>query len=128
MPRRIRDFVIVMVLALSIASLLGLRRHTTLGWILPASCGVLLILLALVRPSAVQPIEAAWAGIGRLLGRITTPILLAAVFVLVVVPLGLLLRLLGKDILRLRRDFKAPTYWIERKRRAFEPADFERLS
>lgn len=128
MPRQTRDFVIVMVLALSVASLLGLRSHMTLGWVVPAAAGALLVLVALVRPAAVQPIEAGWAALGRMLGRITTPILLAVVFAFVVMPLGLLLRLLGQDILRLRRDPKAPTYWIERKRRTFEPSDFERLS
>jgi ABC-type uncharacterized transport system permease subunit len=42
------------------------------------------------------------------------PVVMAALFFLVFTPMGLLLRLLGKDPLRLRRSADA-TYWIERK-------------
>ena len=54
--------------------------------------------------------------------------MLAVVFATVVVPLGLFMRVLGKDVLKLRRDPSASTYWVERKKRTFDPADFERLS
>jgi hypothetical protein len=50
-------------------------------------------------------------GIGQFLGRI----ILAVVFVLVFTPLGIIIRLLGKDPLRLRRDPKASTYWTPSK-------------
>jgi hypothetical protein len=96
--------------------------------IVPAACGVLLSVFAIVRPAIVSPLAEAWADPGHLLGRVTTPIVLAIVFAAVVVPLGLFMRALGKDVLKLRRDASASTYWVERKRRTFEPADFERLS
>ena len=48
------------------------------------------------------------------LGRIATPILMAFLFVATVVPVGLVMRALGNDPLRLRRDPKAASYWILR--------------
>ena len=45
--------------------------------------------------------------IGQMMGRI----LLTALFLLVVTPMGLLLRLLGKDLLQLKRPAKAESYW-----------------
>jgi hypothetical protein len=104
-------------------------RHGHLPWALGAiGAAVLLPVLSFVAPSIVRPLADGWLFIGRLVGRITTPILLTIVFITVVTPLGLLLRLFGSDPLRLKRDPKASTYWIERKRRTFAPEDFERLS
>jgi len=92
------------------------------------SVGVVLALLSFVAPAIVTPLADGWSFIGKTIGRITTPILLTIVFVVIVTPLGLLLRLFGSDPLRLKRDPKAPSYWIERKQRTFSPEDFERLS
>jgi hypothetical protein len=118
-----------MLVALCLASL-SASRHGVAPPIAatPGAVGVLLVVLARLRPSLVRPLAAGWAVLGHALGRVTTPILLAVVFALVIVPLGLALRLLGKDLLGLRRDPKAASYWIERRRRTFEPGDFERLS
>ena len=114
--------------ALAIGAGLALRRHGV-SWAYGLGAGAaLLVVLALAAPAILRAPADAWAVLGRLLGRVTTPILLTVVFVLVVVPLGVLMRLFGNDALRLRRDPKAATYWIERKRRTFEPSDFERLS
>jgi hypothetical protein len=89
---------------------------------------VLLVPLSFLAPAIVRPLADGWAFIGKTIGRITTPILLTIVFIVVVTPLGLLLRLFGSDPLRLKRDPKASTYWIERKQKTFSPEDFERLS
>jgi hypothetical protein len=124
-----RDFAVFMLIALSLLSVVAVRRGVTLPLALvPGACGVVLGLLAVVRPTVVRPIAQGWAWIGHVLGRLTTPIILAVVFALVVVPLGLLMRVFGQDLLRLRRDPRAPSYWIERKKRTFDPSDFERLS
>ncbi len=124
-----RDFTIFMLVALSLLTVVALRRGVTLPLaIVPGACGGVLALVAVVRPTVVRPIAQGWAWIGHVLGRVTTPIVLAVVFAVVVVPLGLLMRVFGQDLLRLRRDPSAPTYWIERKKRTFDPNDFERLS
>jgi hypothetical protein len=128
-PHQARDFGIFMLIALSVLSVVAFRRGVTLpAAIVPAACGALLVLVAMVRPAIVSPLAEAWADLGHVLGRVTTPIVLAVVFATVVVPLGLFMRVLGKDVLKLRRDPSASTYWVERKKRTFDPDDFERLS
>lgn len=56
----------------------------------------------------------AWMALGRLLGRVTTPVLLLALWVLVLLPLALVTRLLRADVLGVRYDRSARSYWIER--------------
>jgi hypothetical protein len=115
-----------MLVASVIASAVALRRGVALQWaLIPTACGGVLLVVGVARPALVAPLERGWSALGHLIGRVTTPALLVLVFVVIVVPLGLLLRVLGKDVLRLRRDATAGTYWIERERKAF---DFERLS
>ena len=55
-----------------------------------------------------------WHRFGLLLGGIIAPIVMALVYITTVVPIGLIARLLGKDILHLEGDEKAESYWIDR--------------
>jgi hypothetical protein len=73
------------------------------------------VLVALLVPGVLRPLNTAWTRLGLLLHRITSPIVLGIMFFLVVTPTGFLMRLLGKDMLRLRMDRGAPSYWIERQ-------------
>jgi len=50
-----------------------------------------------------------------LLGSIIAPIVMALVYFLTVLPIGLIMRLLGKDLLRQEIDKNAKSYWIERR-------------
>lgn len=71
--------------------------------------------LALVAPRVLAPLNRIWLRIGLLLHACVSPAVLALVFFSTLTPIGLLLRLFGKDPLRLRFDPAAPTYWIERR-------------
>ncbi len=70
--------------------------------------------LALAAPCVLAPLNRIWTMLGDLLHRIVSPIALGILFFGVVVPTGLLMRLVGKDPLRLAFDRQARTYWIER--------------
>ena len=65
-------------------------------------------------PSLLARPNRLWLQLGALLHRIVSPVALAVMFFLVVTPTGLLMRLLGKDPLRLKRDPGAKSYWIAR--------------
>lgn len=56
-----------------------------------------------------------WLAFGALLHRIVSPVMLAAMFFVAVMPTGLVMRLLGKDFLALRRKPDLKTYWVERR-------------
>ncbi|MDP6175569.1 MAG: SxtJ family membrane protein [Rhodospirillales bacterium] len=74
----------------------------------------LLALIAFIRPGLLAPFNRAWTKFGLLLHKIVNPIIMGLVFYLTVTPTGLIMRLLGKDPLRLRFDHEAKSYWIER--------------
>lgn len=72
------------------------------------------LLLTVVIPSVLAPANRLWMKFGELLHGIVSPLALGIVFYLTVLPTGLLLRLFGKDPLRLRIDSNAESYWIRR--------------
>jgi hypothetical protein len=77
--------------------------------------GGLFFLLAVFSPKVLAPLNRQWMRVGVLLGKVVSPIALAVVFLLAIVPTGWLLRRFGKDPLRLARDVAAETYWISRQ-------------
>lgn len=83
-------------------------------WLLGVAglCGM----IALVRPGLLAPANRAWLALGLLMHRVVNPIVMAAMFYLVVTPFGVLMRLVRPAFVRrLRRDPTAATYWIERE-------------
>jgi hypothetical protein len=123
----VRGFGVVMLVA-SLLLAWRLRSYGTLVLALCIGTGALLGLASFVAPALVRPLARAWATLGHLLGRITTPILLVLVFVLVVIPLRGVLAVFRIDPLALRFDRNAKTHFITRKKPQFDRADFERLS
>lgn len=77
-----------------------------------------LAVVAWLRPSWLSLPNRLWLRFGELLGRIFGPVALAIVYVTTVVPTGLIMRALGKDLLKLRWDRDAKTYWVDRNPRA----------
>lgn len=71
-------------------------------------------LIALLRPALLAWFNRQWGRFGILLGRIVSPIALGLLFYGVLTPVGILVRLAGKDPLRLRRDTAAGSYWRPR--------------
>jgi hypothetical protein len=71
--------------------------------------------IAFAAPGVLAPLNRVWLKFGLLLHRIVSPVVLGIMFFLVVTPIGLLMRMLGKDPLRLRFDRGASTYWIPRE-------------
>jgi hypothetical protein len=72
------------------------------------------LLAALVFPGVLAPLNRLWMRFGLLLHRIVSPVVLGIMFFGVITPIGLVMRLFGKDPLRLRLDKAADSYWIER--------------
>ena len=88
-------------------------------WAMVIAAAFLFAGLAL--PRILRPLNSVWLRFGLLLHRITSPIILAMLFYLTVLPTGLVMRALGKALLRLRFDRNARSYWIERSPPGPEP-------
>jgi low temperature requirement protein LtrA len=76
---------------------------------------IMFVVVALFRSAWLRPLNFVWFRFGLLLGRIVTPVVMAALYVTTIVPIGLFLRLRGKDLLRLKREPERKSYWIERE-------------
>ncbi|HKX94697.1 MAG TPA: SxtJ family membrane protein [Methylibium sp.] len=83
------------------------------GWAAGVSAAFLAV--ALARPSLLSGLNRQWLKLGLLLGKIVSPIALGVLFYLVFTPMGVLMRLAGKDPLRLKMDRAAGSYWMDRK-------------
>ena len=70
--------------------------------------------LALVWATALVPLNKLWTKLGVVLYKTVNPVVLGLLFYMTVTPIALLMRVLGKDPLRLRRDPHAESYWIVR--------------
>lgn len=75
---------------------------------------VVLLAAAVFRPGVLHRLNAAWMQLGRLLNRVTSPVITAVVFYFVFTPAGVLTRFFRQDPLRLRPDPTAESYWIPR--------------
>ena len=65
-------------------------------------------------PTVLKPLNIMWFRFGMLLHKIVNPLVMGLLFFLTVVPIGLIMRLIGKDPLNLRFDPDLSSYWIER--------------
>jgi hypothetical protein len=85
-----------------------------LSWAWMLGFGAALVLVAAARPAWLAPLNRLWMALGRMLNRVVSPIVLALLFVGVMWPIGLLMRLAGSDPLRLKRAGAGESYWLAR--------------
>jgi len=83
-------------------------------WALIASA--VFVSLAFFAPQVLAFPNKLWFKFGMLLGSIIAPIVMAVVYFLTVLPTGIFMRLLGKDLLKLKLDKNVNSYWIERSK------------
>ena len=109
-----RTFGIVMAAALAAVTLLN-GWHSGRLWPWTGVVAALFLLGAMLRPSVLHPLNLIWLRFGLLLHRVVNPVVMALLFYGTVLPTGLVMRMMGKDLLRLKRQPGADSYWIVRK-------------
>lgn len=107
-----RSFGVVFAVVLTGFGLMPLMYSGTPHW-LAVGIGAAFALIAALRPSLLHVPAALWAGLGLVIARLTNPIVLTALFVLVFIPASALFRLLGKDPLRRHRE-QTDSWWVVR--------------
>ena len=71
------------------------------------------LIMSLVAPFLLGPLNRVWFRFSLLVNKIVNPIILGLMFIVAIIPVGLIMRLM-RDPLRTRRS-EGPTYWIDRK-------------
>ena len=74
---------------------------------------LIFLILGLINSRILTPLNKLWFKFGILLGKIISPIIMGIIFFLVVTPIGLIMRFLGKDVLNLKFNANK-SYWIEK--------------
>ena len=74
---------------------------------------LIFLILALLNSKILAPMNKIWIRFGLFLGNFISPIVMGIIFFFVVTPIGLLMRLFGKDVLNLKKN-KFSTYWIKK--------------
>ena len=81
----------------------------------PFIISIIFLALAFFQPNLLKPLNHTWIKLGEILGKLIAPLVMALVFFVVLTPTSLLVRIFGKDLLRLKFS-KKDTYWLKRSK------------
>lgn len=109
-----RSFAVVFCVVFAVIGLLPLVSGSGVRvWALAVSA--VFLFFTFFFTSVLQPLNVLWFRFGMLLSRIVNPIVMLVIYALTIVPFGVAVRLLGKDLLKLKLDPNAKSYWIDRE-------------
>lgn len=107
----LRKFGLTIGIALAVFGGIALWRGAGVTPYLLGGAAVML-LLALVVPAVLRPLEYVWMKLALVLSYVMTRVILTLAFYLAITPMAFLLRLLGKDLLSLKLDPQQQSYWV----------------
>jgi len=80
------------------------------------SLSIIFLILGLINSKLLTPLNKSWHYLGIILGIIVSPIVMGLIYFLVVSPIGFIMRLIGKDLLKLKYDKSIKSYWINKEK------------
>ena len=80
----------------------------------PFGISIIFLILGLLNSKILTPLNKIWFKFGLFLGKIISPLIMGIIFFFVVTPIGIIMRVLGKDLLNLKYN-KSKSYWIEKR-------------
>ena len=109
-----KSFGILFFIVFILVSLWPLKNGQDLRvWSLIIS--ITFLFLGLLNSQILTPLKFVWIKFGYFLGNIISPIVMGVIYFFVLTPTGLIMRLLGKDILKLNKN-KLNTYWEKKSK------------
>ena len=75
---------------------------------------IIFFLLGITNSKLLTPLNKIWFNLGILLGKMISPLIMVIIFFLIITPIGVIMRVFGKDILNLKYNKKNKSYWIEK--------------
>jgi hypothetical protein len=115
-----RNFGILFAAVFALIALAPLYHGGPVRWWAVPIC-LLFLASAMFTPGLLRPLNRLWFRFGLVLHHVVNPVVMALLYYGAVVPTGLLVRTAGKDLLRLKFDKTAASYWISREQPAPPP-------
>ncbi len=123
--KQLKNFGVIMFVGfLVITSVIFLKRGYLNYSILYISC--FFILAGFLAPAILKPIYIFWMKLAHLLSWFNTRLLLSVIYILLFTPIAFILKLLRKDLIDIRIDSSASSYWKKKEENEFNPADYQR--
>lgn len=124
--KELRKFAITMFFTLGILGGFILWRKGDIGFLF-WGIGVAFLLGGLFRPSLLGPVYRGWMTMAMWVGFFMTHAILALMYYGVFTPVGLIMRTIGRDPLRMKFAGGADSYWIKRQEREFVREKCEKM-
>ena len=109
-----RSFGILFFIVFLGIGLWPLKNNNDPNYIILGLSSIFLI-LGIINSKLLYPLNKAWVKFGEILGMIIAPIVMGLIYFIILTPISLLVRLFGKDLLKLKKN-KSSTYWIKREK------------
>lgn len=122
--KQLREFGLTIGIILVILGSIAVWRGKCAGSAL-LTLGAILIALGLGAPGALKMPQKLWMGLAVVIGFFMSRLILTILFYMVITPIGIIVKLLGKDVLNERIDKKAVSYWINRPAEAKTEESYE---
>ena len=123
--KNIRNFSITLsIILMIIGAILFWKKNTDYSVFM--IIGVFLLSSGILIPIILKPIYYVWMIISNILGWIMTHLVLSLLFYLIFTPIGLTVRLFGKQFLELKWDKSQNSYWKKRTSKQWKKEEYER--
>ena len=110
-----RSFGIVFFIFFLIIALWPLKSGLAIR-IMPLIISIIFLILGLFNSNLLKPLNFLWMKFGLMLGKFISPIIMAFIYYLTVVPTGLIFKILNKNLLNIKKENSQKSYWITRKK------------
>ena len=108
-----RSFGVVFFIFFLIISLFPLLNDNDIRyWSLILS--IIFLVLGSLNSNLLTPLNNFWFKFGILLGKVISPFIMGTIFFIIVTPIGIIMKILKKDLLNLKLNKKMTSYWIEK--------------
>ena len=109
-----RSFGIVFFIVFLLISIYPLINDESIRY-WPLIISFIFLILGFLNSKILTPLNKIWFKFGLLLGKLISPIVMGIVFFIIITPTSLIMRVLGKNLLNLKKGNKK-TYWVERSK------------
>ena len=125
-PKKIRDFGITFFLVFALIGGVLLYKGRSLGYA-GFGLGAVFLALGIWAPSSLRAFYKAWMALALVLGFFISRFILCLLFYCVLTPIGLIMKVFGKDLLDQRWDKEARSYWIKKERKSPDKEQYRKL-